>query len=245
MGNRKQPFGYRMEFGQVVEHPQEAEKVRYIFDQYLAGAALKTLADELSQQAIPYSEGKPWNKNMVARILADYRYAGTKEYPKLIEHNTLNAVLALRSAKQATLHQTPAQKVLRQLSGRSPTKKMERQTMTILNRLIADPSQVQYQPPRQPVCTAELRQEMDSVLAQIPIDEDRANTLAFQCAAMQYRGIGTSEYETQRIRLLLALAEPMHELDPRLLRELTSKIQMSKSKIVCLQLKNQQYIQGE
>ena len=28
MGNRKQPFGYKMEFGEIVPQPQEAEAVR-------------------------------------------------------------------------------------------------------------------------------------------------------------------------------------------------------------------------
>ena len=31
MGNRKQPFGYKMEFGEIVPQPQEAETVRSIY----------------------------------------------------------------------------------------------------------------------------------------------------------------------------------------------------------------------
>ena len=38
-GNRKLPFGYRMERGEVTEHPIEAEAVREIFQRYLAGAS--------------------------------------------------------------------------------------------------------------------------------------------------------------------------------------------------------------
>ena len=34
-GNRKLPFGYQMELGEVVTHPQEAEVVRDIFRQYI------------------------------------------------------------------------------------------------------------------------------------------------------------------------------------------------------------------
>ena len=44
MGNRKQPFGYKMEFGEIVPQPQEAETVRSIYLQYLAGASFKQLA---------------------------------------------------------------------------------------------------------------------------------------------------------------------------------------------------------
>lgn len=47
MGNRKQPFGYKMEFGEIVPQPQEAETVRSIYLQYLAGASFKQLAERL------------------------------------------------------------------------------------------------------------------------------------------------------------------------------------------------------
>ena len=69
MGNRKQPFGYRVVMGEIALHPQESKLVEYIFQQYLAGATYNTLVEELREQAIPYDEGKLWNKNMVARIL--------------------------------------------------------------------------------------------------------------------------------------------------------------------------------
>ena len=39
--NRKRPFGYRMELGESVLHPAEAETVRWIYDSYLAGASYK------------------------------------------------------------------------------------------------------------------------------------------------------------------------------------------------------------
>ena len=55
MGNRKQPFGYRVVMGEIVIHPQEAELVEHIFRKYLAGAAFSTLVEELREQSIPYS----------------------------------------------------------------------------------------------------------------------------------------------------------------------------------------------
>ena len=74
MGNRKQPFGYKMEFGEIVPQPQEAETVRSIYLQYLAGVSFKQLAEQLQTEDVPYDEDKSWNKNMVARILEDDRY---------------------------------------------------------------------------------------------------------------------------------------------------------------------------
>lgn len=41
--NRKQPFGYRMEKGEIVPHEKEAEVVRWIYGAYLAGAAYSAL----------------------------------------------------------------------------------------------------------------------------------------------------------------------------------------------------------
>ena len=54
MGNRKQPFGYRMEMGCVVIHPQEAEIVQYVFQQYIAGASFSALVNALSAQDIAH-----------------------------------------------------------------------------------------------------------------------------------------------------------------------------------------------
>ena len=62
MGIRKQPFGYRVEMGEVVLHIQEAKLVEYIFQQYLSGASFNTLVAQLREQSIPYDEGKLWNK---------------------------------------------------------------------------------------------------------------------------------------------------------------------------------------
>ena len=71
---RKMVFGYRMELGDIVPSPNEAETVRYIYTRYLAGASFQCLANELNQKVLPYHTGKSWNKNMVARILEDDRY---------------------------------------------------------------------------------------------------------------------------------------------------------------------------
>ena len=61
MGNRKQPFGYRMEMGEIVLHLQEAKVVEYIFLQYTTGATYNTLVAELRNQPAPYDKGKAWN----------------------------------------------------------------------------------------------------------------------------------------------------------------------------------------
>lgn len=91
MGNRKQPFGYKMSLGEIVIQESEAKLVQEVFRRYIAGESLNELTESLRQQDIPYDEGRLWNKNMVARILADIRYTGEKEYPKLIDKEQLIA----------------------------------------------------------------------------------------------------------------------------------------------------------
>ena len=62
MGNRKQPFGYRMTLGEITILPEEAELVRFIFQGYSTGATLGELTKALCRQEIPYYEGRTWNK---------------------------------------------------------------------------------------------------------------------------------------------------------------------------------------
>ena len=132
MGNRKQPFGYRVVMGEIALHPQESKLVEYIFQQYLAGATYNTLVEELREQSIPYDEGKLWNKNMVARILEDSRYTGERGYPPVIDREALEKALEKRSAKQTAAPKTDTQKLLRRFSGRPSTARMERQVLDLL-----------------------------------------------------------------------------------------------------------------
>lgn len=82
--NRKLPFGYEMRSGAIVICAAEADAVRWIYRQYIAGDSYERLTRELQAKPIPYLSGKPWNKNMVARILADKRYMGTEKFPQVI-----------------------------------------------------------------------------------------------------------------------------------------------------------------
>ena len=113
MGNRKQPFGYKITMGEVVIHKEEANVVQQIFKQYLMGESLQIIADALREQGVIYDDGRSWNKNTIARILEDERYAGEKGYPKLIEQEQLQAVAEKRSQKAASPQKTELQKVLR------------------------------------------------------------------------------------------------------------------------------------
>ena len=145
MGKRKLPFGYRMVDGQVDIHPQEVELVRAIFWQYLANASIKQIAAQLDPQPVRYDGQKTWNKNMIARIIEDPRYAGEKSFPAIIEPDTLSAAINLKASKQRGSQPTEAQKELRRLSRQKLTAKTESTVLDILNGLVGHPEQIRPQ----------------------------------------------------------------------------------------------------
>ncbi|MEQ2619914.1 recombinase family protein [Hominicoprocola fusiformis] len=228
MGNRKQPFGYRMTLGEITIQPEEAELVRFIFQGYGAGATLGELTKVLCRQEIPYYAGRAWNKNMVSRILEDERYIGEKGYPALIEPEQLR---------------TAAEKALRRLCGTPPPARVEKIVTDLLNELIRCPDRIQPAV-SQVVGTAcgKTREELTSALERQPIDEDNARALLLQLAAEQYDAIGNTEYETVRLRRLLTGCKPMTEPDAELLQSTVSKVRVT-NKSVTVTLKNGQTIE--
>lgn len=246
MGNRKQPFGYRMELGVIIRHPQEAPLVEQIFRQYLSGATYNALVAELRSQPVPYDEGKVWNKNMLARILEDKRYTGKGGYPAIIPAEALARALEKRSAKQRPSQQTEAQKVLRRLCGHRVTGQTERQVLNLLNRLAGKPERITMPHTKESPQSNQwqLQRELDAVMSQQPIDEDAAQKLILSIAAAQYGAVGNEEYETARLQRVFAQAQPMTELDAELLQSTVSAIQVYGDGSPDLCLKNNQVIGG-
>ena len=64
--NRKLPFGYRMEFGRIAIHLEEANWVQHIFTQYNQGVSFQGITDKMRNSGMPYDGDKQWNKNMIA-----------------------------------------------------------------------------------------------------------------------------------------------------------------------------------
>ena len=96
MANRKLPFGYCLRNGQVREETTEAELVRLILRRHAEGASYGKMADELNATGCPYAPGRPWNKNMVARILQDGRYLGNAEYQRLLSPKLFHQAQSVR-----------------------------------------------------------------------------------------------------------------------------------------------------
>ena len=97
---RKIPFGYIIEGGVTQPHPQEANAVRYIFGQYLAGASLLAIAEDMTRQGPRYHQHTPaWNKNMVKRVLENAKYTGAEGYPPLVSNENFAAAQRQRSSR--------------------------------------------------------------------------------------------------------------------------------------------------
>ena len=68
--NRTIPFGYMMKNGEIEIKPVESKAVQEIFNLYLDGSSLMTIAGYMKSQSISYNGiNNMWNKNMVKRIL--------------------------------------------------------------------------------------------------------------------------------------------------------------------------------
>lgn len=242
MGNRKQPFGYRMTLGEITIQPEEAETVRSIYLQYIAGISFKQLAEQLQAEDVPYDEDKSWNKNMVSRILEDDRYIGKEEFPALITAEQFHAAQKRREEMRPAYKQTPAQKALRRLCGAPPSERVEKIVADLLNELIRCPDRIQ--PAASQVATAcgKTREELTTALERQPIDEDNARALLLQLAAEQYDTIGNTEYETVRLRRLFTGCKPITEPDAELLQSAVSKVRVT-SNCVTVTLKNGQTIE--
>lgn len=244
MGNRKQPFGYKMEFGEIVLQPQEAETVRSIYLQYLAGASFKQLAEQLQTEDVPYDVGKPWNKNMVARILEDDRYIGEKYFPALISTEQFHAAQERRKEMRPAYKQTPAQKELRKLCGGIVPDSVARKVLKILNQVVDDPQLIKIESSGVPT-TEDIRQrrlELDKLLQTPPVDEEIARQKAMELAVLTLVSVEMEEYEAHRLRSIFGKQAKMRELDANLLRQSVWKITYG-SKTVKVLLKNNQVLE--
>ena len=242
---RKMVFGYRMELGDIVPSPNEAETVRYIYTRYLAGASFQCLANELNQKALPYHTGKSWNKNMVARILEDDRYIGEKEFPALIPTEQFHAAQERRKEMCPEYKQTPAQKELRKLCGGTVPDSVARKVLKILNQMVDDPQIIKIETSGVPTTEdiRRLQQELDTLLQTPPVDADTARQKALEVASLKLASVKTEEYESHRLRGVFETHPKMDALDAALLKQSLRKIECH-GDTVCLLLKNGQWLEA-
>lgn len=103
MGKRVCLYGYSVKNNNIVVNEVEAKIVSEVFEKYLSGSTLKTIADELTERKVPYYKDKNiWNKNMVARIIENAHYVGDEQYPKIVDENTYSIAFGIKKSKGGT-----------------------------------------------------------------------------------------------------------------------------------------------
>ena len=244
MGKRKQPFGYKVKLGEIVPQPQEAETVRSIYLQYLAGASFKQLAEQLQTEDVPYDEDKSWNKNMVARILEDDRYIGEKEFPALIPTKQFHAAQERRKEMCPEYKQTPAQKELRKLCGGTVPDSVARKVLKILNQMVDDPQIIKIETSGVPTTEdiRRLRLELDKLLQTPPVDEEIARQKAMELAVLTLVSVEMEEYEAHRLRSIFGKQTKLRDLDANLLKQGVRKIKCCGDNVRVV-LKNNQVLE--
>lgn len=70
------PFGYSVRDGEFFILEEEAQWVRYIFNQTLAGKSTHKIADTLNEQQVPTKKGGRWTATTVRGILRNEKYVG-------------------------------------------------------------------------------------------------------------------------------------------------------------------------
>lgn len=245
MGKRKLPFGYAMENGDVKAEPKESSCVNWIYMTYNMGASLKELASELNvRNSIYYDEDKPWNKNMIDRILQDQRYSGDALYPEIVPEALYRAVQRRRAERRGVPKQTEAQKMIRILGGGKAADTVEANILAAMNHLIRNPDAVQHPASKPADQTRHFRtqRELEALMNQQPINEERAAQLIRARAEAEYDMITDDEYETERLRRIFQQTESIEELSAELLRKTVANIGVE-LKRVTLTLKNNQTIE--
>lgn len=243
--NRKLPFGYQMDFGKIAVQPVEAKWVRYIFSQYNQGMPFSTITDKMRNSGMPYDGDKQWNKNMIARILEDHRYCGVREYPEIIDGATFLQTAERRKKKSAPQRKTEAQSTLRKKCAGQMTPHIEHEVLYFLNCLARNPERiVTPQTPRGHSQRLDmLKAELEQMISELPVDEERARQVLQEIAAEMYTEIDPREYETQRMRRAFQNEEPRMELDANLIAMSISAVLVDSNGKVKIRLRNDQIME--
>lgn len=91
------------EHGDSVINTEQAATVQHIFYAYTEGQSFKEIAEYLTTSGTAYHfSDNSWNKNIVARILANEIYCGAKGYPAIISKEVYSQAASIRSNKTVT-----------------------------------------------------------------------------------------------------------------------------------------------
>ena len=242
---RKLPFGYRMEFGKVVIDPNESRWVVFIYEQYLLGESFKSLSDTLTASGVFYDMDKPWNKNMVARLLQDVRYTGDGKFPRIIETYLFQQVNQKRNKKVTGSKVTRAQKILKRKCGGCLFPQIEQEVLCLLNELAGKPECIEILdvPPKENSKVEMLQAELEELLRMLPVNEKQASHKLIETTVAMYEAIDPREYEAHRLKRIFSKERVRMELDSNLLEQAVTSVTIDSLGKVKIRLKNDQIIE--
>ena len=99
-------LGYRRENGKLTVIPEEAEIVRSIFDDYLAGKGVTAIAKRLNESGYATQSGCVFHKSAVERILRNYAYTGNLLLQTKFRENHLTKVTRKNQGELPRYHAT-------------------------------------------------------------------------------------------------------------------------------------------
>ena len=272
--NRKIPFGYTLENGIVCCKKEEAETIVWIYEQYATGESYRSLADRLNRKSIRYDVGKMWNMNMIARILADTRYAGG-EYPQIISAE-LNCQVKSSVEKNGSHCKVIdenmialgricycsecGEPVLRRRNYKywmcaayqdghvkATGERILKGVQAILAQIAETPDCIAIQKNSSDASDQtimRMENEMDRELNKTDCDLEAAKKLAMQIASEKYSRMGNSQYETQHLREFFA-AMPNSGLSlKQVLLTAVDRVTVKPDGGIAITLKNGQIVRG-
>ena len=104
------PYGYTSKECHLIPIPQEAEAIRFVFDQYAKIPAPALIARELNFRRIPYKKGKEWTSKAVQTVLSNRLYCGIVVYQGEAYPGVHDAIITQEqwdAAHQATKKRLP------------------------------------------------------------------------------------------------------------------------------------------
>jgi len=243
--NRKQPFGYKMEQGRVVINAVEERWILHLYQKYSLGETIRELTAMMNGTGVYYDIDKPWNKNMVARMLGDVRYTGEQGWPQIIKPELFAIVAEKKSKRAPSVQKTEARTILRRKCDKRITPHIEQEVLYLLNSLASDPGRIII-PSRngsQLTNVTSLKEELEEILEQLPVDEDKSKRKLQEVAAAMYEAIDPGEYESCRLCGIFGKETPRDTLDARLIGQTISAVLVDSNGRVRIKLKNKQVIE--
>ncbi len=97
-------LGYRLKDGRFDIIPEEAELVRRIFSEYLAGDGYYVIARRLNDEGIPSRFGGKWDQRVISKILANYTYTGNLLLQKTYRENHITKKKLMNNGELPKYH---------------------------------------------------------------------------------------------------------------------------------------------